>query len=148
MRTIGLFVQILGWLYFAAVQIVALVATVIGWVLLIPLAITRCWVLKNSKEYPDRVLPQWRGGWLTFIWGNLEDGVIGSPHYRERIPNEILSAYLWSAWRNSANNLRFVFRWIGGPFYRYEFKQWYFQCGWYSNGFPVLSAGRIQPVGA
>jgi hypothetical protein len=137
-----------GWLYFVWFLVVDIVVMVIGWVLLAPFSLFKLWTVKYNFEFPGRPLPQWRGGKLMFVWGNLEDGVVGSVRYQERIPNKILSSYLWSAWRNSANNLRFVFRWVGGPFYRKEWRQWYFQCGWYDNGFPVISAGRIQPVGA
>lgn len=138
----------MGWLYFVFVQIVAAVAGLVGLVLLAPLAALRCWTYKTNTEFPDRLLPQWRGGGLTFIWGNLEDGVIGSMLYQQKHPNPRWCAYLWSACRNPANNLRFVFRWVGGPFYRWEnvARTYYFQCGWYPNGFPVLSAGKIDTV--
>lgn len=135
---------ITGWLWFAVVQLIALLATVIGWILLAPPAALQCWKTRESMYFPTKQIPVWRGGWLTWIWGNEEDGVIGNAAHQMRYrKNPRLGAYLWSAWRNSANNLRFVFRWQGGPFCRREFRGWYVQAGWYPNGFPVLSAGRI-----
>lgn len=55
-----------------------------------------------------------------------------------------LRAYMWSAWRNSTDNLKYVFQWTGGPFKRWEFRGWYGQAGWNSHGLPVLSAGRMD----
>lgn len=50
--------------------------------------------------------------------------------------------YWWSAWRNSVNNLRFLTRWKGGPFFFAEFGKWYVQLGWNSHGFPVAFIGK------
>lgn len=133
----------MAWIYFAVVQLVALIATLVGWVILIPLSATRCWIMRESRYFPGRQIEVWRGGWLTWIWGNEEDSVIGNAEHRARFKDDRLGAYFWSAWRNSANNLRFIFRWQGGPFWRREFGKWYVQAGWYPNGYPVISAGRI-----
>lgn len=136
------------WTYFVFIQLVNFfILLPVGAVILIPLAATKSWVFKHNSEFPDRLLPQWRGGWLTFIWGNLEDGVIGTPLYQQKHTFQPLCAYLWSGWRNFANNARFIFRRRGGPFYRWENKArtYYFQCGWFvDNGFPVISAGKID----
>jgi hypothetical protein len=136
----------LGWLYFIFVQIVAFVCMVVGWFLLAPLAARGQWVYTESIHWPTRQIAVWKWRWVDVIWGNDEDGVIGAPFYAQQVKNVYLRAYLWSAWRNSANNLRFVFRWKNtGPFYKWVSKngKWYFQAGWYAdNGFPVLSAGR------
>lgn len=135
----------LGWIWFAFVQLVAVVAMVVGWVLLIPFAALRLWTIKPSPYFPGEMVEAWRGGWLMFPWGNLEDGVIGNAAHRRRFKDDRVGAYLWSAWRNSANNLRFVFRWQGGPFWRWENAKhtFYIQAGWYPNGAPVLSAGSM-----
>jgi len=144
--------NVLGWIWFAIVQLVALAFTVVGWLLLIPFAWSRAWVVRRSRvaDFDGRQVTAWRGGWLTWPWGNEEDGVTGADFYRERFKDERRCAYLWSAWRNPANNLRFVFRWRGGPFKRWEWT-WtlrgashplYFQLGWYPNGYPVLSGGK------
>ena len=126
-----------GWLYFAAVQCIALVTFFLGTVLLIPFAALRLWT--------DEPIPQWRGGKLMFPWGNLEDGVIGAPFYRQRFKGDRWCSYLWSAWRNNANNLRYIFRWYGhdgSPFVKKRWGKWTFQAGWFQdNGFPVLSGG-------
>jgi hypothetical protein len=124
----------LGWLYFVFVQGAAFSTFLIGTVLLVPFAACRLWT--------DAPIPQWRGGWLTYIWGNLEDGVIGAPFYRARFKDDRWCSYCWSAWRNNANNLRYIFRWHGGPFVRKQWGKWTFQAGWFQdNGFPVLSGG-------
>lgn len=138
------------WLYFAFVQLVALIAMIIGWFLLIVPCALRAWTPVEEIYEPDWAvelgLPKstiriWSWGWLNYIWGNDEDGVSGTNKFNPT--DSKWRAYVWSAWRNSANNLRFVFRNFNGPFYRKEVKGWYFQCGWYPNGFPVLSAGRV-----
>lgn len=133
----------LGWIWFALVQLIELVFLLAGLVLLAPLAATRCWITRESKYFPGRQVTAWRGGWFTWAWCNDEDGVTGADFYRARFRDDRLCAYCWSALRNPANNLRFVFKWIGGPFYRWENGKFYAQAGWYPNGFPVLSAGRM-----
>jgi hypothetical protein len=137
--------QIAAWAWFAMVQLIALLVTVLGWVLLIPFAALRLWTMRESRYFPGRQIAVWRGGWLMWPFGNEEDGVTGAEFYRARFKDDRLCAYLWSAWRNSANNLRFVFRWQGGPFWRWENAKhtFYVQCGFYPNGYPVLSAGRM-----
>ena len=147
-------IQALGWIYFILVQIVACVATVIGWFLLIYPCMRQAWVPMMQIYVPDwqkkANIPRkrifiWDQSWLNPVWGNNEDGVVGGltngvPYNPEC---SAFKAYLWCAWRNSANNLRFIFQWIGGPFYEVTWKGWYFHCGWYPNGFPVLSAGKL-----
>ena len=147
----------MGWLYFIVVQVVALIATVIGWFLLIIPCLLKAWVPVEQLYQPDwaycaglpkKTIQIWRWAWLNRIWGNNEDGVVsglsGNVEYNPDATR--LGAYMWSAWRNSANNLRFVFRWVGGPYYRWQnsAKTWYFQCGWYPNGFPVISGGKTS----
>jgi hypothetical protein len=133
-----------GWLKFALIQLIALVVMVVGWFLLLPLAWFRAWTPRYSLHYPERIVDVWRGGQLTWIWGNEEDGVTGAAFYRAQFKDARVCAYLWSAWRNSANNLRWVFADKGGPFYRIERWGWYFQAGFRPDtGWPVLSAGRI-----
>lgn len=145
---------ILKWCYFVIVQIIALIAMVIGWVLLIAPCIMRAWVpvdqiyipeWQRSAGIPAKRIFIWQWYWLNLIWGNDENGVVsglrGNVEYNPEASR--WKAYLWCAWRNSANNLRFIFRLKSAPFYRKELNGWYFQCGWYPNGFPVLSAGKI-----
>lgn len=146
----------LSWCYFAAIQVVAFDAMVVGWFLLIVPCVCRAWVPVTQIYIPDwqkdkgiaaKRIFVWQWWWLNRVWGNDEDGVVGGlSDGREYNPDmSAWKAYIWCAWRNSANNLRFVFRWKGGPFYRWESenREWYFQCGWYPNGFPVLSMGAI-----
>lgn len=134
-----------GWIWFIFVQLVELVAFIVGLFVLLPLAATGAWYTRNSRYFPGRAVTVWRGGKLTWIWGNEEDGVTGAPFYVVQHPNIHMRAYFWSALRNPANNLRFVFQWKGGPFYRWEnkAKSFYAQAGWYSNGYPVLSLGSM-----
>lgn len=139
-----------SWLYFAFVQLSSLVAMVIGWfILIIPCALgawkpvdrVYCPMWMEQQGLPKGTIYIWKLNWMNAVWGNDEDGVTGPLWYNDPISK--WRAYLWSAWRNSANNLRFVFRNFNGPFYRKQIGNWYFQAGWYPNGFPVLSAGRV-----
>jgi hypothetical protein len=140
-----------GAIAFLAAQNVAALAMVVGWVLLLPWAARRAWVFGSSSHYPGKIVTRWDANWLQAVWGNWEDGVTGVGTSKgEYLPfaSDWWRAYMWSAWRNSANNLRFILRWYGAegaPFYRYVTPsgRWYFQAGWFAdNGFPVLSAGR------
>jgi hypothetical protein len=145
--------RIVGWIYFAVVQIIALVAMVIGWFLLIPFCLAQSYGLSTSVN-DGRLIDTWRYSWLQAVYGNPEDGVSGrtaliwlngvtqGPYMPDAWAP--WRAYCWSAWRNSADNLKYVFAWNGGPFYRWANSKYFFQAGWNASGAPVLSAGRIQ----
>lgn len=142
--------KILAWGWFVLLQLFGLIVAIIAAIFVLPwLAGFGLWVTRESMYYPEKMITVWRGGWLTWILGNEEDGVTSeasaqrAAEYAARYPNIRLRAYMWSAIRNSTNNLRWVFKWVGGPFFRYEFRRWYIQAGWYPNGFPVVSAGAI-----
>jgi hypothetical protein len=73
--------------------------------------------MRPSKVYPDgRLVEVWAGGWLTWLWGNEEDGVAGPTWWLQRNNvyvkagywRRVWSTYRWSALRNPSNNLRFV----------------------------------------
>jgi len=113
---------------------VALVLQLVGLVILVPLCLTRAWVHRDSRVYaadgtPRSLYPMalpynvaaWRGGWLTWLWGNEEDGVYGPLWWQHRTGTYLSpsggwrhklrvawSAYRWSALRNPANNMRFI----------------------------------------
>jgi len=92
-----------GWLYWIAYQVIGLALMVIGWVLLIPFAALKLWYTIPSRNpmFADRAITAWRGGWLTLLWGNDENGVAPPPATR-------WSSYVWTAWRNPANNMRLL----------------------------------------
>jgi hypothetical protein len=137
-----------GWLWFAVVQLISLIAMVIGWVLLIPFCVAHAWV-------PIGSIDRWTWSPLNWMYGNPEDGVSGQyariwnstgTALVRYMPNASAAwrSYCWSAWRNSCNNLKYVFAHKDGPFWRREFGKFYVQAGFYPNsGFPVLSAGSM-----
>lgn len=132
----------LGAAIFWALQTVSLAATIVGWFLLLPLSAFKLWHTAPSLHFP-RSVTVWNGGYLTWIWGNEEDGVLPDArnNYMTWAP-DWLRAYVWSAWRNSANNLRFVCTHVGGPWLQVRRWGWYFQAGFRPDtGWPVLSAG-------
>ena len=128
-RTLG----VVAGLRFVGIQAVAVPMMVIGWVILAPVCATR-WYQQNTdgKFHFNRML---------WIFDNDEDGVM--PHWYNPTASA-WRAYLWSAWRNSVNNLRFLCEWKGGPLYRIEKSGWYYQHGFRTDtGWPVWSAGKL-----
>ena len=143
--------RILPWAWFAVVQLISLVATVLGWVLLVPFCLSHAWKLGPKSIKDERIIDVWSWASLNLVYGNPEDGVSGMfalvQGNQEYMPSSKVPAwwraYCWSALRNSCDNLKYVFAWKGGPFWRREFGRFYVQAGWYPNGLPVLSAGSI-----
>lgn len=95
-----------------------LVVLVPLWILGIPicyiLARKRAWVERDSPYFKDaagnpRKLLQWKPAW-GWLYGNLEDSIAGPQWWKDRIEGVDLrkEAFLWSAWRNPVNNLRFL----------------------------------------
>lgn len=70
-----------------------------------------------------RSLVEWKWGWMNWLWGNDEDGIDGWPEYDDGYIKNInwvrdtfdwstrKRIWVWSAWRNSVNNLRYT--WAG-----------------------------------
>lgn len=108
-------------IYFAhvVVWILRLVVTAPLWLIGLPvcyvLAKRRAWVLEPSPYYqnPDgspRMLLQWKPRWAK-VFNQYEDGVTGAvwwQHAKREWP-EWKRAFVWSAWRNPINALRFVY---------------------------------------
>lgn len=141
----------MGWVYFAFVQLVSLLGMVLGWFVLIPFCLAQAWIRDSVSIKDGRLVDRWSFKPLNWIFGNPEDGPSGQTALVQ--VNGALSlympdawapwrAYCWSAWRNSADNLKYVFKWVGGPFWRWEIRSFYVHAGWGTNGLPVLSAGR------
>lgn len=152
---------LVAWALFCVFQLVSLLVGVVGLFVVAVLAATNFTTVKNSKHFPYTGLLQWRGGALTWLWANDEDGVDGLRGMNVDASGWVYQAawinktknysrfrrlYEWSTIRNYANNMRFLATWKGGPFYRYEnaAKTFYFQAGWNDHGYPVISAGKID----
>lgn len=122
------------WLKFIAIQLVMLLATVVGWFLLIPFCLIQAW--SDWDHTPDSSIPllakdgrwidQWSAPLLRPIYNNPEDGVSGkaalvwNKEGTAKVPYmpgawAPWRAYCWSAWRNSADNLKYVFADPKGP---------------------------------
>jgi hypothetical protein len=146
----------LGWLWFAVVQTVTVVFNLLGLVLLIPFCLELAWEPCPSRFNSDHLIDRWRFGPLNWVYSNPEDGVSGEHSLVHagpngtgaRVPympgaNPAWRAYCWSALRNSADNLKYVFAWSKGPFKRGTWlggREW--KVGWQTeNGVqvPVLS---------
>lgn len=114
----------IAWCWFAVTQVVTLVFTVLGWIVLLPFCIAQSWDVgaESVKPMPfRRYVDEWSWEPLNWVYSNPEDGVSGK--YARLIdgssymPNAPAwwRAYCWSAWRNSADNLKYVFAWSDGP---------------------------------
>jgi hypothetical protein len=138
---------------FAAIQTIGGVPWsplfVIGFFLVAILSYFYAWLLIDGKF-------QWRGGLLTFLWSNEENGIVAPGVSLNR-----KNAFYWSAIRNSVNNLRYV--WgvskAGRPLWYWTKEgmrvrtlnlfghtlttpsQIYAKVGWMSDGYPAFSAG-------
>lgn len=96
-------------------MLVGAVLWLVGWPVIVTLGLRTAWRIQPSRFYVDpygqpRMLFQWEPRWAWLIYGNDEDGVLGSPAFtvaHRQLPHW-LRAVLWSAWRNPVNNLRFV----------------------------------------
>lgn len=117
--TLAILASLILWPVYLAVF---LVLSAIGAVILAPLSLLGLYYWRPS------MFPQFRGtsgeerrsvwsfGWLTWLWGNEEDGVTGPRWWRIRtdalVGGTLLarawSTYRWSAHRNPVNNLRFI----------------------------------------
>jgi len=95
--------------YWVAYQLLSLVVGVLG-VLLFPLL----WCVIGydirptlcPRLWPGRNVESWRGGWLTALWGNEEDGIFGP--YLTPGPITAATAFEWTILRNFANGMRLL----------------------------------------
>lgn len=72
------------------------------------LARREAWTLRPS-QYFKRDVTAWGPRW-AWLWGNEENGITGPDwwHTQNAGKPEWRIAFVWSAWRNPVNNLRFV----------------------------------------
>lgn len=158
------------WLKFAVIQLAMLAATVAGWFILLPFCIAQAWerdydsgLTMGCSGYrirwqyisikDGRPIDGWSFFLLNTVYGNPEDGVSGQTAlvWNRLGSNQIpykptrwawLDAYLWSAWRNSCDNLKYVFADPKGPRVTFEFIGRTAKIGWQmENGYnvPVFS---------
>jgi hypothetical protein len=150
---------LLAWLYFALIQLFALVTDAAGLVVLAPACYLHAWTepdtLSINSAPLGRKVDRWRWGWLNAVWGNPEDGVSGQQaliwvHGRQRpyLPGvkPAWRAYRWSALRNSSDRMKYRFPWAKGPFYQRQFalfgRRLLFKAGWQrESGLSVVVFG-------
>lgn len=120
------------WTYFVLAQVAMLVAQVVGLVALIPFCLAQAWETSPAPSIGQKPwltrgpIDRWSWGPLNYVYGNPEDGVSGqtaliwgsgtsSGQLVPYLPgaNAAWRAYCWSAARNSAGGLKYVFQWRG-----------------------------------
>jgi hypothetical protein len=141
---------VMAWTWFVVVQLISLVATVLGWLVLIPACLAQAWALGATSIKDGRAIDRWKWKWL-WPYQNPEDGVSGqtaliwvngrlAPYMPGAHP--AWRAYCWSAWRNSADSLKYAFAWEQGPYTTFQLFGRTVHAGWKNeNGrrVPVLS---------
>jgi hypothetical protein len=116
---------------YTAGQLISWWATILGWFLLVWPCYKQRWVADavstNTVITTRTTIDRWQSKWLNPIWGNPEDGVSGAyAVIRDATGGEVPGgympfhdprwrAYLWSAWRNSADGLKYLLEWSDGP---------------------------------
>lgn len=150
------------WLKFAAIQLVMLVATVAGLVILLPACVFKRWTMFQCLGADDRdwhfiyalsikdkrQIDHWNSILLNLVYGNPEDGVSGQQAlvwtsdgkqvpYMPGAP-AWWRAYCWSALRNSCDNLKYVFADPKGPLKTFKLFGRTCKIGWQvENGYNV-----------
>jgi hypothetical protein len=131
-------------LLWIGLQALSLLLQLIGAVILAGPCYLRSWHPAPSTENRiPQTINVWDSAFLNRIYGNDEDGVTGKPGYNTEPPSR-LKAYVWSAWRNPVDNLKYwpIARRPGGPLLYRRFGAFYVEAGWNASGLIVASAGR------
>lgn len=86
------------------------VAWLVGLVLIPAMSLAEAWVDRPSRFPRWGTIRAWKGGWVTWLWGNEEDGVTGAKWYRDLHSDwsDRKRAIFWSTFRNPSNNMRFI----------------------------------------
>lgn len=154
------------WLKYAAIQGVQLLAAILGVFILLPFCWLEAWETDHDSNHyflgvrlsfrvrsikDARVIDQWRCILFNLVYGNPEDGVSGQQALvwtngvlGPYMPNAPAwwRAYCWSAFRNSCDNLKYVFADPKGPLVTFQLFGRTCKVGWQmENGYnvPVLS---------
>ncbi len=97
------------------------IAPLTGLVVLIPFCLAQAWEPCMSTEgpWPVHQIDRWKWAPLNRVYGNPEDGVSGKYALiwvgGKRVPYMPNAwapwrAYCWSAWRNTADQLKYTYR--------------------------------------
>ena len=68
------------------------------------------WYTEDKDPTKKRIILVWKGGWLTWLWGNEEDGIDGKYYRTGFMPEASLETriFQWAALRNAVSNSRYV----------------------------------------
>lgn len=149
----------LAWAWFAIAQLLMLALSVAGWVILILPCLLQAWEPSPAPSIattpwlpPKRPIDRWKWRWL-FWADNPEDGVSGQSALVwgsgvqagtlvPFMPNAWAPwrAWVWSAWRNSADQLKYTLALgLRGPAFSLPLLGRTLKGGWsVENNLPVL----------
>ena len=153
-----------GWVWLAIVQLITMAFTVAGWVILIPFCLAQAWETSPVKSIGWQTgrgpVDRWKWAPLNWVYGNPEDGVSGQTALiwgSGLMAGKLVGympgswapwrAYCWSALRNSADNLKYVFQWRGAhpPFISKTFVL-FGRTFTYTAGWKVENVHYLVPV--
>jgi len=126
-------------------------AALAGIVALAPFCYLHAWTLStlDGSNKDGRPIDHWNTSWLRVIYDNPEDGVSGQQALIWNSTGTALMPYLpkastawrayrWSAIRNSADGLKYLFAWKEGPLKTFTLFGRTHKIGW-QGGLPVFS---------
>ncbi|HKS75842.1 MAG TPA: hypothetical protein VJQ82_21700 [Terriglobales bacterium] len=150
----------LAWVWFSVAQLLMLVLSVAGWVILILPCLLQAWEpsptpsIATTPWLPsNRPIDRWKCIWLNSVYGNPEDGVSGQAAIVwgsgaqagtlvPFMPNAWAPwrAWVWSAWRNSTDQLKYTLALgLHGPTFAVNVLGKTLRGGWgVENNLPVL----------
>jgi hypothetical protein len=138
----------MGWIWYVTAQLIMCFFMIVGWLFLWIPCVLHVWGEWSVESLKDkRFVDTWNWGWLNYVYGNPEDGVSGQDALIGDATGKLVPympnapawwrAYLWSAWRNSCDGLKYRFAWKNGPSVTLFGKKF----GWfdyYGRSLPVL----------
>jgi hypothetical protein len=115
----------MGWIWYVTAQLIMCFFMVLGWLFLWIPCLLHSWQIGARSIKDNRSIDVWLVPLLNYIYGNPEDGVSGRQALIGDATGKLVPylpnapawwrAYLWSAWRNSCDALKYRFAWPNGP---------------------------------